>query len=172
LITRKLNSFSRIPDTIRREFPVDTAIDEAALQLRSDSLGETVDFDHHRAPDAAVLGHQDQLQQVFFNLFLNAAQAMKGRGTVSVITRVGPGNHIYVTVTDTGPGIDAEVFDRVFEPFFTTKPTGGGLGLGLAISSEIVNEHGGMLTASESGLGGATFQLQLPLAPQNRKTKP
>ena len=171
LITRKLTSFSRVSDPVRREFAVDDAIDEAALQLRYDSLGETVSIDHQRAPEAIVLGHQDALQQVFFNLFLNAAQAMKGGGSIRVVTRHRPTNQIYVTVSDTGPGIEPENLERVFEPFFTTKPAGGGLGLGLAISSEIVHEHGGKLTASASKQGGATFQLQLPPAPPGRHAR-
>lgn len=171
LITRKLSSFSRVADSVRREFAVDDAIDEAALQLRYDSLGETVGFEHQRAPDAVVLGYQDALQQVFHNLFLNAAQAMKGEGNITVVTRPGPSSLIHVTVSDTGPGIESEILGRVLEPFFTTKPAGGGLGLGLAISSEIVNEHGGQLAAVASMQGGATFEVQLPRAPQSRKAR-
>jgi len=171
LITRKLTSFSRVSDPVRREFAVDDSVEEAALQLRYDSLGETVSIDHQRAPDAVILGHQDELQQVFFNLFLNAAQAMRGRGSIVVVTRRGPSNQIYVTVRDTGPGIEPKNLGHVFEPFFTTKPAGEGLGLGLAISSEIVHEHGGKLTTSASAHGGATFQLQLPSAPHRRHAR-
>ena len=113
LITRKLTSFARVSNTACREFAVDAAIDEAALQLHHDSLGETVSIDHQRAPNAIVLGQRDELQQVFFNLFLNAAQAMKGQGSIRVVTRPGPGNQIYVTVSDTGPGIEPEILRRV-----------------------------------------------------------
>jgi signal transduction histidine kinase len=173
LIARRLTNFSRVGEGVRGEFAIDDAIDEASLQLRCDSLGESVEFRHQREPEALVLGHEPQLQQVFFNLFLNAAQAMKGRGSIIVETRRATGNQVLVTITDTGPGIDADAIDRIFEPFFTTKPQGEGLGLGLAISSEIVAEHGGKLTASAAapGMGGAVFHLQLPLAPPGRKGK-
>jgi len=169
LITRKLTSFSRVSDAVRRAFSVDDAIDEAALQLHHDSLGETVSIDRLRAPDAVVLGHQGELQQVFYNLFLNAAQAMRGQGNISVVIQHDPASDIYVTVSDTGPGIEPAIIRRIFEPFFTTKPAGGGLGLGLAISSEIINEHGGRLTASANSQGGATFEVQLPPAIKRRK---
>ncbi|MEP7276462.1 MAG: ATP-binding protein [Betaproteobacteria bacterium] len=172
LITRRLTGFSRVVHAARRRFAIDDVIDEASLQLRFDSLGESVDFDHQRAPDAIVLGHQDQLQQVFFNLFLNAAQAMKGRGTISVVTRRGPDGQVHVTVGDTGPGIDPRALGKIFEPFFTTKPAGEGLGLGLAISVEIVSEHGGSLTATAVGTDGAMFLVRLPLVAPGGKMKP
>ncbi len=171
LITRKLDSFSRVRRSFREEFPVDDAIDEAALELRYDSLGETVAIDHQREPSAVVLGHQHELQRVFHNLFLNAAQAMKGEGNIIVVTRRASSGQIRVTISDIGPGIDRDVAGRVFEPFFTTKPAGKGLGLGLAISSEIVNEHGGKLTAIPSMHGGATFELRLPAAPHGLKAR-
>jgi signal transduction histidine kinase len=168
LITRKLTSFARVDDTVRGPFCLDSAIDEAFLQLRHDSLGETVDFEHQRDPAALVVGYQHQLQQVFFNLFLNAAQAMKGRGTISVVTeRVLPAQ-VSVAVSDTGSGIPSLHLRRIFEPFFTTKPRGDGMGLGLAISNEIVQEHGGTLVATNHAGGGALFRLTLPLASGNR----
>ncbi len=172
LITRKLTSFARVDDTVRNRFSIDTAIDEAFLQVRYDSLGETVEFDHQRDPKAIVLGYQDQMQQVFFNLFLNAAQAMRGRGTISVVTeRMAPVG-VTVTIRDTGPGIPALHLPHIFEPFFTTKPSGDGIGLGLAISHEIIHEHGGNIIARHDPAGGTLFQLALPLASEARQAYP
>jgi signal transduction histidine kinase len=165
LITRKLTSFARVADTVAKPFSVDTAIDEAFLQVRHDSLGESVQFDHQRDPRAIVLGYQDQIQQVFFNLFLNSAQAMKGHGTICVMTDRGSSGAISVTVSDTGPGIPSTNLGRIFEPFFTTKASGEGVGLGLAICNEILHEHRGTLTAKTGTAGGAVFQVTLPLAP-------
>ena len=164
LITRKLTSFARVADTVRKPFSIDTAIDEAFLQLRHDSLGESVRFDHQRDPKATVLGYQDQIQQVFFNLFLNAAQATRGTGTISVATERVASRSLSVTVSDTGPGIAALHLARIFEPFFTTKPSGEGIGLGLAICNEILQEHRGSLAVKNNLFGGATFQVTLPLA--------
>ena len=172
LITRKLTSFARVDDTVRTRFSMDTAVDEAFLQLRYDSMGETVEFEHQREPAAIVLGYQDQAQQIFFNLFLNAAQALKGRGTISVITECVAPAEVSVTVSDTGPGIPEPYLTRIFEPFFTTKPSGDGIGLGLAICNEIVHEHGGSIAAKSNPAGGALFQLRFPLAVDARRAKP
>ncbi len=168
LITRKLTSFARVDDALRGPFSIDTSIDEAFLQLRHDSLGETVKFEHQRDPKAIVVGYQHQMQQVFFNLFLNAAQAMKGRGTITVVTERIPPADVAVTISDTGVGIPPLHLQRIFEPFFTTKPRGDGMGLGLAISNEIVEEHGGSLVAGNNASGGALFQLRVPLPAASR----
>ena len=163
LLTRKLTSFARVDDTTRARFSIDTALDEAFLQLKYDSLGETVALEHQRDERGIVLGFQGQMQQVFFNLFLNAAQAMKGHGTISVTTELVAPSTLIVTVSDTGPGIPAVHFDRIFKPFFTTK-SGSGIGLGLAISDEIVHEHGGTIIAKNRPDAGALFQVTLPVA--------
>lgn len=163
LLTRRLTGFARVDEAMAVRFPVDTVIDEASLQLKYDSLGETVALTHQREESAIVLGHPSQIQQVFFNLFLNAAQAMKGAGTIDVATSIGATSMLTVTVADTGPGIAPGHLDDIFKPFFTTK-SGGGIGLGLAISNEIVHEHGGNIVAANKDEGGAVFQVMLPLA--------
>jgi signal transduction histidine kinase len=167
LLTRKLTSFARADDTTRTRFSIDTALEEAFLQLKYDRLGETVALEHQRDERAIVLGYQGQMQQVFFNLFLNAAQAMTGRGTIAVTTTLAGSTTVTVTIDDTGPGIAADHFDDIFKPFFTTKP-GGGIGLGLAISNEIVDEHGGRIVAANKPHGGARFEIALPLAREPR----
>jgi C4-dicarboxylate-specific signal transduction histidine kinase len=112
-----------------------------------------------------VLGDRVQLQQVVLNLLLNAMDALEAtppeRRLVTVRARP-VGTTVEVTVSDTGPGIPADTLSRVFEPFFTTKPTG--LGMGLAISRDIIEAHGGRLWAANNAAGGATFTLTLPVA--------
>jgi signal transduction histidine kinase len=103
----------------------------------------------------------DQLQQVFHNVFLNAAQAMHGAGTIGVRTRVLE-RSLEVAIRDTGPGLPEDAKARVFDPFFTTKPSGEGTGLGLAISYEIVHEHQGAIAADNHPDGGAVFTVTLP----------
>jgi C4-dicarboxylate-specific signal transduction histidine kinase len=99
---------------------------------------------------------------VVFNILLNAAQAMGGRGRVAVAgERRGP--RVALAIRDEGPGIAQEHLGRIFEPFFTTK-NGTGTGLGLAISSEIVHELGGDLRAENDPAGGACFRIELPAA--------
>jgi two-component system NtrC family sensor kinase len=171
LLTRKLTGFARVDDTTRTRFPVDSAIDEAFLQLKYDSLGETVALDHQRDERAIVLGYQGQLQQVFLNLFLNAAQAMKGHGTISVSTEIASPSTLVVTVGDSGPGIPDVHIEHIFKPFFTTK-CGSGMGLGLAIGSEIIHEHGGAMLARNRSDSGALFEITLPLARNEGRSAP
>jgi two-component system C4-dicarboxylate transport sensor histidine kinase DctB len=75
-------------------------------------------------------------------------------------------DRVLIAVTDSGPGIPDEIRTQLFEPFFTTKPQGKGLGLGLAISEQIVREFGGRLRADAAPGGGARFTIELPLAEQ------
>jgi two-component system sensor histidine kinase PilS (NtrC family) len=109
--------------------------------------------------DARVLGDANQLRQVFWNLFLNAIQAVEGRGELSV--KLGQeGDSVKLSISDTGRGIDTQVKEKIFEPFFTTKEAG--TGLGLAIVHRIIETHGGEIRV-ESQLGrGTTFTLFLP----------
>lgn len=117
-----------------------------------------------------VRGDADELQQVFLNIINNAAYAMKGEGggELAVETRLGPGGDcVEALISDTGPGIPAEIRSRIFDPLFTTKKVGEGTGLGLSVSYGIVARHGGTIafettTAAESARPGTTFIVTLP----------
>ncbi len=163
-ITRKLNVFSRVDDEPKTAFAVDSAIDEAVVLFGYDSLGESVQVSHQHHTAAIVTGFPEQLQQVFFNILLNAAQAMKGKGAITIATRLSDAEHVEVTIRDTGPGLPGDHLQKIFEPFFTTKRGGEGTGLGLAISNEIVHEHGGTIWVENHPDGGACFHIRLPLA--------
>ncbi len=110
-----------------------------------------------------------QIQQVFMNLIINAAEAMDGSGRLTLATRLDPaGKFIEVEFVDTGHGISQENLDKIFDPFFTTKEIRHGVGLGLAISYGIVKEHQGMLSV-ESVIGkGTTFIVRLPVIAEER----
>jgi two-component system NtrC family sensor kinase len=168
-ITRRLSSFSRVPHEQCISFAVDAVVEEAAALLRHDPFGATVRVDHRGAPGAVVRAHPGQLLQVVSNIFLNAAQAMRGTGTVSAATQVREDGMVELTIRDTGPGIPAGHLEQVFEPFFTTKPAGEGTGLGLAISYAIVHELGGELRASNLAEGGACFTVELPFGGESRQ---
>jgi signal transduction histidine kinase len=114
--------------------------------------------------DATTRARPGELQQVLFNVFLNAAQAMDGKGRIDVTAERLPPRQLRVRVRDTGPGIPEDALQRVFEPFFTTKPPGDGTGLGLAISYEIVQELGGSMSAGNHPEGGACVEIVLPEA--------
>jgi signal transduction histidine kinase len=106
-----------------------------------------------------------QLNQVFMNLVVNAAQAIEGAGEITITTgRVGD-DAVRVSVADTGQGISAETLSRLFEPFYTTKPMGKGTGLGLALSREIAQRHRGQIEVSSEPGKGTVFTLTLPIDP-------
>lgn len=110
-----------------------------------------------------------QLNQVFMNLLVNAAQAIETRGEVTIRTGR-EGDKVWVEVADTGKGIAQENLARIFEPFFTTKPVGQGTGLGLSLSNSIVVKHQGRFeVASEVGKG-TTFRIILPIKPALENT--
>ena len=164
-IARKLSVFSRIDDDRRLEAPVDAAIAEAMLLLSYDSLGESIHVIHESDPVALVFARQGQLEQVFLNVLLNAAQAMKGQGTITITTRRIVPFTVIVSIRDDGPGVAPENIKKIFEPFFSTKcGDGGGTGLGLAISNEIIIEHRGSIAVENHPDGGACFHILLPLA--------
>lgn len=111
------------------------------------------------------------VQQALLNLLENAIHAVNERGVVRVdVSRVAPDiaggrAHVCLRVSDTGPGISAEVLERVFEPFFTTKAPGEGTGLGLSVTYGIAQDHGGRVDVSSTVGAGTTFSIVLPEAP-------
>jgi two-component system NtrC family sensor kinase len=113
----------------------------------------------HRAPDAMVIGDEDQLRQVFTNLLLNALQVMPEGGELSLVSEVTNQGACRVTITDSGPGISPEAMEKLFTPFFTTRR--GGTGLGLAISYAIVRDHGGSISVENVAGRGASFSVVL-----------
>jgi signal transduction histidine kinase len=113
-----------------------------------------------------VLGDPSGLRQVFMNLLINACQAIKDGGRVEVSSAYSHKERaISVRVCDTGDGIAPDVIDRIWDPFFTTKEVGKGIGLGLALTYNIVKRHGGEIKV-ESRLGeGSRFTVLLPACP-------
>ena len=112
-----------------------------------------------------IMADQNQLKQVFINIFINAGQAMQDlkRGELKIITTraVEPEGGVMVRISDSGCGVPEEQLGKLFDPFFTTKGTGG-TGLGLSVSYGIIQAHGGTI-AAESSLGvGTTFRISLP----------
>ena len=113
-----------------------------------------------------TIGDMSQLQQVFTNLFINAADAMGGKGKLNIEARFDEDRSLFaIKVSDTGPGIPENLRDKVFDIFFTTKPVGKGTGLGLSISQNIIKIHGGHLYFECPPEGGTTFTIELPLEP-------
>jgi two-component system, NtrC family, sensor kinase len=111
-----------------------------------------------------------QLQQVFINIIINAAEAMDGNGSLTIETGVNDQEkQIYICFQDTGPGIPDEVKNRLFEPFFTTKEVGKGTGLGLAISYSFIRKHNGTIEVKSKVNEGSMFIVKLPIKDEHKK---
>lgn len=162
-VARKLTDFSRVGDEEKRPFQFDWAIEEALLLARQHAAFGSILIDHQPEPRAVVFGRAGQLQQVIYNIVLNAIQVLRGSGHIRLVVSCTGSGGVEVAIRDDGPGIGPADLARVFDPFFTTKPSGEGTGLGLAISNEIVVEHGGSIRAENNAEKGATFYVQMPL---------
>lgn len=148
----------------RIEIVLDKTLDIVVHQERF--FGITVEKDYDLSLPEVVID-ASLIQQVFLNIILNACDAMKGSGKLTLRTRAKNG-WVEVMFSDTGHGIPESILDKIFDPFFTTKESseGTGMGLGLAVSYGIVQSHGGeILVNSKEGVG-TTFTVRLPLSGQ------
>jgi two-component system NtrC family sensor kinase len=146
---------------------VHEAVELLAYELRTDDVDVTLAL-AEELPELWADGHQ--LHQVLVNIVANAHQAMRrqsGPRQISITTRSDPRDHkVQLAITDSGPGIPAEIRAKIFEPFFTTKPPGEGTGLGLSLCRGIIEEHGGAITVESEAGRGTTFVISLPVLPR------
>jgi two-component system NtrC family sensor kinase len=163
-IVESLLRFSRRPKQEEKGPVALEQVVEDALFLLGAQLKGGLEVVRRFTPGVVALGNANQLQQIVVNLVVNAIQATKGAGRITVSTAPAGPHHVRLAVADDGPGIAPEIAKRVFEPFFTTKPEGQGTGLGLSICYQIAEEHGGTIRL-EPGTGGACFVLEVPAAP-------
>jgi two-component system NtrC family sensor kinase len=159
-LVASLRSFGR-PDRAQLErVEVRELIDSALALLRHETADRIeVRAEYAQLPPIEV--YPQQLGQAFMNLLLNAVQAMPGRGTLSVRTVPAEGG-VQVVVSDTGVGISQENLQRIFEPGFTTKGDRVGMGLGLLITQQILDQHRGSLTVDSTPGQGTTFTIYIP----------
>jgi len=164
-IVADLLEFSRQSMGKAFSFSLDQLITKCLNLLVNQALFQDIRVNTVIDPDMPQLnGDMGQLQQVFSNLFINAAHAMEGKGGLDIEARFDAAkSHFIIKVSDTGPGIPEAYRDKIFDMFFTTKPVGKGTGLGLSISQNIINLHGGSLRFECPSEGGTTFILELPL---------
>jgi len=146
---------------------------DSTLNIAANEIKYRTDVVRDYGPLPLVECVPSQLNQVFMNLLVNAAQAMPTdrRGTIRVSTRV-EGAWACIDVQDNGCGIPPDLLGRVFDPFFTTKPVGKGTGLGLSLAYGIVQNHGGTLTVDSQPGVGTTFHIKLPLLQSQRSSTP
>lgn len=164
-IIRGLLDFSRQRKPDKRLSSVNRVLDECVSLVDSQALFHNIRIVTNLHKDLPqVLMDPSQIQQVFMNLIINAAEAMNGAGQLTLTTRFVPADSaVEVEFTDTGHGISDEDLERIFDPFFTTKEVGHGTGLGLAISYGIIKEHKGIIFVESQVGQGTTFTVRLPV---------
>lgn len=158
-IVQNLRDFSQVDKSEMVDFDITKGI-ESTLQLVPKKYKHTIEIKTEYAPVPTIPCYGNQLNQVFMNIIVNALQAMKGGGTLKIVTS-SDDMHIYVKFVDNGPGIPENKLKKIFDPFYTTKPVGEGTGLGLAITYSIVEKHGGVISAVNNPDKGVTFTIKL-----------
>jgi signal transduction histidine kinase len=158
-IVRDLKTFSHAGTAAYQPADILAGL-ETTLNLIHPLLKNRITVHRDFGPLPQVDCQAGHLNQVFMNVLTNAAQAVVGEGHIWITTRH-VGELVRIAVTDSGPGIPAEVLPQVFEPFFTTKEVGQGTGLGLSISYGIVREFGGTLMVSTAPGHGTIFTVAL-----------
>ncbi|HVK93805.1 MAG TPA: response regulator [Noviherbaspirillum sp.] len=161
-IVQDLKDFSHAGEAERQIFDLHPGID-STLNIARNEIRHKAEVKKEYGDLPPVEGVPAQLNQVFLNLLMNAAQAIDQAGTITIRTGHEKG-WAWVEIADTGCGIPPEHMARIFEPFFTTKPIGKGTGLGLSLSYGIVVQHGGRIDVESKPGEGTSFKIWLPCA--------
>jgi two-component system NtrC family sensor kinase len=164
---KELLEFARQTKYSRRPQDINRAITRTLFLLENQTLFQNIDVEKYLDPELPLV-HSDiqQMNHLFMNIILNAAQAMEGKGDLKVKTSYLPDkDQVRIEISDTGPGIPDDILPHIFDPFFTTKQEGEGTGLGLSLVYGIVKNQGGVIKADNLPGGGAAFIIDLPVMP-------
>ncbi len=169
-VIRRMRALLKKQTVASEQFSLDEVVKECIDLINSASPLDGLSIESRLEPaPILVRGDRVQLQQVLFNLIMNAAGAMKNASITArklVISTTQEDRTVKVAVTDSGTGIDEHNVDRLFEPFYTTKPEG--MGMGLSLSQTIIKAHGGKMGAMNNPSGGATFFFTMPTNREGR----
>ena len=161
-IVQGLLDFSRQSRTQGTVVDLDTIIEKTLSLVVHQALFKDITITKKLDPSIPkIYADPGQLQQVFLNIILNAAQAMQGKGNLTLTTRKHH-DKVIASFKDTGPGMSEKIRKKIFDPFFTTRPQGQGTGLGLAIAYGIVQKHKGTIQVKSRPGKGAEFRILLP----------
>jgi PAS domain S-box-containing protein len=160
-IVENLKRFARLDEAEYKLADLNQGL-ETTLDIVRSELKEKAKVTRSYGDLPQIVCNPGQLNQVFLNLLVNAAQAIEGRGEIEIATHAAD-DTIVIAVADTGCGIPADHLDRIFEPFFTTKEVGKGTGLGLSIAYDIVAKHGGEIKVESPPGQGTRFTIRLPI---------
>ncbi|MEW6291374.1 MAG: ATP-binding protein [Thermodesulfobacteriota bacterium] len=160
-IVRGLKSFSRVDGATQQATDINECL-EATLNIVWNELKYKAVVTKDYGSISRTLCNPQQLNQVFMNLLVNAAQAIEKQGEIRIRSREENG-WIFIAIADTGCGVPPQNLPRIFEPFFTTKDVGKGTGLGLSISYDIIKKHGGDISVESEPGRGTTFNVKIPV---------
>ena len=164
-IVKGLLDFARQTEPKVEESDTNEILNRTLSLVENQALFQNIKINRQLSPSLPkVMMDGSQIQQVFTNIILNAAEAIDGEGELTVVTRVEhDGEFLEIVFKDTGCGIPDDVIEKVFDPFFTTKEVGHGTGLGLAVSYGIIGRHKGTIHVKSKPGKGTTFIVRLPL---------
>jgi signal transduction histidine kinase len=160
-IVKDLRAFSRLGEEARKPTDLHEGLD-VTLRLLETRWRDRITIERDYGDLPRVECNAGQVNQVFMNLLANACDAIPGRGTIRITTRV-DGDVVRIAIQDDGSGIAPDVLPHIFDPFFTTKDVGAGTGLGLSISHGVVTAHGGRIEVRTAPQQGTTFEVILPV---------
>ncbi|WP_051689590.1 ATP-binding protein [Pelobacter seleniigenes] len=161
-IVQNLKGFARIDEEQWQEADLNEGL-ESTLNIVWNEIKYKADVHKDYGQLPLLSCNAGQLNQVFMNLLINAAQAIEGQGEIRIVTRC-DGEEILIEISDNGCGIPAADLSHIFEPFFTTKEVGAGTGLGLSIAYDIITQHKGQIAVASEPGKGTSFTIHLPLA--------
>jgi len=164
-IVKGLLEFARPKEPEMSLINISETVEKSLAIMEGQALFQNINIKRSFVSDLPkIVADSAQLQQVFINIILNAAEAMDGNGVLTLSTALNEDNtHIEVKFSDTGHGIKEEDNKRLFEPFFSTKEVGKGTGLGLAISYSIIQKHQGTIGVESKAGKGSIFTVKLPV---------
>lgn len=166
-IVRDVREFSHEGTEALEAVDVNQLLDQT-LRVARLQIPKGAQIDKRLGDLPLVLCQPQRIKQALMNLILNAAQAIEGNGTISLITQHIDGE-VVIRIEDDGCGIPDELIDRIFDPFFTTKPVGVGTGLGLAITFGIMERHGGEIEVVSKPNQGTSIRAHLPVHPDGEE---
>lgn len=163
-VTRDMTNFARSRPAAKQNVDVNAIVASAVQLAKFDKAFQTLTIERRLANDLpTVFADDDQLQQVFLNLLLNARDAMPDGGNLTIQSLQKDGQ-VTVEIADSGTGIGTDEAKQIFDPFFTTKPAGRGTGLGLAVCYGIVTAHNGRIEVVPNEPCGSIFRVILPVS--------
>ena len=162
-IVQNLLDFARTPSGDMVKLSINNVIMTSLNLVKDQSMFLGIEVTTNLAENLPeIRGDISRLEEVFLNLFINAADAMEGDGVLRISTRLSSTNSIKIYISDNGKGIDKAYLPHIFEPFFTTKDPGQGTGLGLSITYGIIQKHNGLIDVESKPGEGTTFIITLP----------